>query len=118
MNDASMNSEEPSMDRAAESEARKERLAGEAMARIKGGAHWEDWMLIGDWLAVGQQRAMRDSGVNTPFGKGFTRAFGIWLKAHPNMDGLDVRYAQHAVVGDGPPQRDRHLAQDASAKRA
>ena len=66
-----------------ESDARKERLAEEADARIKSGAHWTDWMYIADGIAVGQSKAMRDTGTNKPYGRAFTRAFGDWLKTRP-----------------------------------
>jgi hypothetical protein len=70
-----------SMDKAAESDARKEALAEEADARIKSGAHWRDWMFVGDGIAVGQAKAMREANTNRPYGKAFTRAFGDWLSA-------------------------------------
>lgn len=78
MNDG--NKEEAPVDKATESEERKEKLAEEADARIKSGAHWKDWMYIADGLAVGQAKAMRAAGTNRPYGKAFTREMGLWLK--------------------------------------
>jgi hypothetical protein len=88
---------EPPMDKAAESEARKEKLAEEAIGRIRGGAHWLDWMMVGDWLAVGQVKAMRLAGTNRPYGKAFTRAFGLWLKEHPTMNDIDSGTRSHLL---------------------
>jgi hypothetical protein len=87
----------PAMDKAAESEARKEKLAEEAISRIRGGAHWLDWMMVGDWLAVGQEKAMRLAGTNRPYGKAFTRAFGLWLKEHPTMNDIDSGTRSHLL---------------------
>jgi hypothetical protein len=66
-----------------ESEERKEALAVEADTRIKGGAHWNDWMYVADGLAVGVAKAMRAASTNRPYGKAYTSAFGEWLKARP-----------------------------------
>jgi hypothetical protein len=66
-----------------QSEDRKEALAAEADTRIKGGAHWNDWMYLADGFAVGVTKAMRAAGTNKPYGKAYTRLFGEWLEARP-----------------------------------
>jgi hypothetical protein len=66
-----------------ESDARKEALAAEADERIKRGAHWEDWMFVGDGLAVGQRKAMQIAGTNRPYGRGYTKAFADWINQRP-----------------------------------
>jgi hypothetical protein len=44
----------------------KVRLGQEAMARQRRG--WDDWMAIGDALAVGRAEVMRKVGTNATFG--------------------------------------------------
>lgn len=80
-----------SVDKLTESEARKEALAEEAEDRLHNkGAHWRDWMYIGDEIAVGQAKAMRAANTNKPFGRAYTRAFGDWLKARPWAERIDT----------------------------
>jgi hypothetical protein len=66
-----------------QSEERKETPAAEADGRIKGGAHWNDWMYIADGFAVGVAKAMRGANTNRPYGKAYTRLFGEWLQERP-----------------------------------
>ena len=77
------NKEQGPADKVTESEERKEALAEQADVRIKGGAHWRDWMFIADGMAVGQAKAMRAAGTNRPYGKAFTRAMREWLNERP-----------------------------------
>lgn len=67
------------MDVETESEARKEKLAEEAADRIQRHMHWADWMFVADGFAVGRTKAMRGTGTNQPFGRGYTKAFGDWM---------------------------------------
>jgi hypothetical protein len=74
------------MDESTPDEARKEELAEQAADRIKKGQHWVDWMLLGDGLMVGRNKAMFAAGTNQPKGKGYAKHFSAWLKARPWAD--------------------------------
>jgi hypothetical protein len=53
-----------------------------AFARLKRHTTWSDWCAIGRALVLGRDRAMRISGVNRPYGRGYTSTFGAWLRLH------------------------------------
>jgi hypothetical protein len=78
-----------------ESEARKEALAEEADARIKRGAHWEDWMFVADGFVVGRTKAMRRSGTNQPIGSAYNRCFGEWMNERPWAKAYDKATRNH-----------------------
>jgi hypothetical protein len=58
----------------------KVRLGQEAMARQRRG--WDDWMAIGDALAVGRAEVMRKVGTNEPIGRRYEKAMAEWLVAN------------------------------------
>ena len=78
-----------SIDREAERTAEKERKAEAAVERIHKGAHWLDWMDIAEGLETGQVEAIRSSGSNGPYGRGYTKAFGKWLSTRPWAKNID-----------------------------
>jgi hypothetical protein len=86
---------EPSMDRASELEAHKEKLAAEGYARIKTGAHWTDWTYVADGLAVGRTKAFRMSGTNNENDPRYKRAFSEWMAERPWAKDLDRALRSH-----------------------
>jgi hypothetical protein len=58
----------------------KVRLGQEAMARQRRG--WDDWMAIGEALAVGRAEVMRKVGTNEPIGRRYEKAMAEWLVAN------------------------------------
>lgn len=80
-----------------DNETRLESEAAAAAERIKGGQYWNDWITIGEGLAVGRQKAMRRSGTNQPIGAIYNRAFGEWLNAHQWARDLDGATRNHAI---------------------
>jgi hypothetical protein len=49
---------------------------------------WGEWMTIGEGLMEGRRWAMRQAGTNKPEGKGYTLAYGEWLKRF-KVDDMD-----------------------------
>jgi hypothetical protein len=58
----------------------KVRLGQEAMARQRRG--WDDWMAIGEALAVGRAEVMREVNTNRPTGRRYEKAMANWLIEH------------------------------------
>jgi len=51
-----------------------------AWTRLKNGSKsWGDWVQIGHALLEGRAIAMRNAGVSSPIGGGYTTAFSDWL---------------------------------------
>jgi hypothetical protein len=55
-------------------------LGQEALARQRRG--WDDWMAIGEALAVGRAEVMRKVGTNEPIGRRYEKAMAEWLVAN------------------------------------
>ena len=55
----------------------KVRLGQEAMARLRRG--WEDWLAIGEAIAIGRTEVMRELGTDKPQGRRYENAMGDWL---------------------------------------
>jgi hypothetical protein len=88
------NTEGP-MDRAAENEAHKEKLAEEGYERIKGGSHWRDWRFIADGFAVGRTKAYRMVGTNNQNDPRYKRAFKAWMDERPWARSIDKATRNH-----------------------
>jgi hypothetical protein len=60
-----------------------------AWARLKDRdrLNWADWILIGHALQIGRDQSMKAAGCNTPFGKKYTHAIGVWLIEN-GLDGI------------------------------
>src|SRR5262245_60248065 len=61
-----------------------------AWARVKKSQSrmWGEWMTIGEGLFEGRRWAMKVAATNKPEGKGYTLAFGEWLKRY-KVDDMD-----------------------------
>ncbi len=59
-----------------------------AWARLKKDQTWEDWLQVGETLAIGRKQAMRTAGASKPAGKGYTKVFSAWLKEN-GFDEID-----------------------------
>jgi hypothetical protein len=70
-----------------------------AWERIKDNARtsWSDWVLIGKALIAGRTEAMREAGINRPFGATYVRIFGAWLREH-GLDGIDTQQRYRCIV--------------------
>jgi hypothetical protein len=64
------------------------RRAQEAWGRLAADRTWEDWLAVGEALALGRAEAMRDAYTNEPKGKRYCGFFGAWLKNH-HLDAID-----------------------------
>lgn len=49
---------------------------------------WGEWMVVGEGLIEGRRWAMQQAGVQAPEGKGYTLAFGEYLKRY-RLDDMD-----------------------------
>lgn len=47
---------------------------------------WDDWILVGEALAIGRAEVMRDTGSTRPIGSRYNKAFSEWLLAHGLRD--------------------------------
>lgn len=47
--------------------------------RNRARASWDDWKLVGRALTAGRNEVMAAAGVNSPFGKSYTRKMAAWL---------------------------------------
>jgi hypothetical protein len=56
------------------------RRGQQAMARQRRG--WDDWLAIGEALAVGRAEVMRKVGTNEPIGRRYEKAMAEWLVAN------------------------------------
>ena len=55
------------------------RRAQAALKRLDSDRNWRDWEIVGDGVMAIRQIAMHESGVNRPYGRGYTEAFGrLW----------------------------------------
>lgn len=119
MTDAN-NAEDTAMDRAAERNAHKLRLAAEADVRVQSGAHWEDWGLIADGFLVGRTEAYRLSGTNNENDPRYKRAFKAWMDENPWSKHYDRAVRSHLFwVAENRSEIDawrRTLAQNERAK--
>lgn len=103
----------------ADHETRLESAAEAAAERIKSGQHWNDWITIGEGLAVGRLKSMRRSGTNQPIGAIYNRAFGEWLDAHKWARDLDKATRNHAIwCADNRPAIERWRATLAENQRS
>jgi hypothetical protein len=83
------------IDARAEREARRERLANEAMDRIERSQQWLDWMYVADRLGDGRQEAMNAAGVNQIQHPKYRREFAAWLKRYPRWNKIDLATRSH-----------------------
>ena len=78
-------------------EARSEREAAEAAARIRDNVSWDDWLKIGAFLVIGRNKAMMKAGTNEPVGARYNKAFGEWMDERQWLRDIDKATRIHAM---------------------
>ena len=59
-----------------------------AWERLKREVHWGDWMVVGQAMQIGRERAMKNAGTDKPEGSKYNRFFSEWLAAN-KLDEID-----------------------------
>jgi hypothetical protein len=77
--------------------AQLEAKARSAAENLLKGQQWEDWLVFGEYLAMGRNECMLRAGTNDPIGAKYNRAMNGWLTDRPWVCDIDKVSRSHAV---------------------